>query len=608
MEPSNETLENALFSNIYNPVNTVNNKPAGFDQEAENTKVSRLNASPGTNKKTGPSLVLKVMAGDRVQINTWSFYNTAAQLPSSGTNLATELLSILPGAIIGNSGGKLEATNMSSVGGALSPNLLQFLNGNRPYDNNRPRAYLNWILFDEQFNYVSSNSGVMQVQSGTEKQPLVAPEQLVSKNGYLFVYVSNESPQDVYFDDLTVRHITGPLVEEKSYYPFGLVMGAISSRAVLKAKTAYAYNAGSEWEENGVEYYHTFFRKYDAQIGRFTGVDILSEKYLNYSPYQYSENNPILISDPTGAASDFVNPAQFKDAKSLINYVMENGVNSFEHQFTRWLFFGSLDSSPANGGGGTFSDMQIQFGDIMERGSKKNGQTGFWINVSGFRYDRNEDKDENGNNVITLNTVMVGRVFISDQTLWSTAMEWGETHRDAYFHFMGSVEKFDAMFDKNYSLYRDRLTKGAPLTQSGDRNSYTESLSKLAAHHARYLDGKRFEAVFLGSMAGSALAASASPLIMSAASGLGRGVLSLGGRIGDAYYNFGANTYILLNQSRNTLGTALAMYFGPMTTTHQRLMTWANSTFNPITYEAISALLDYYDTAQGYLPILPKLY
>ncbi|HRF18325.1 MAG TPA: hypothetical protein PK977_09155, partial [Chitinophagaceae bacterium] len=106
------------------PINTVNNKPAGFDQEAENTKVSRLNASPGTNKKTGPSLVLKVMAGDRVQINTWSFYNTAAQQPSSGTNLATELLSILPGAIIGNSGGKLEAANISSVGGALSPNLL----------------------------------------------------------------------------------------------------------------------------------------------------------------------------------------------------------------------------------------------------------------------------------------------------------------------------------------------------------------------------------------------------------------------------------------------------------------------------------------------------
>jgi ssDNA-specific exonuclease RecJ len=60
-------------------------------------------------------------------------------------------------------------------------------------------------LFDEQFNFVTSNSGVMQVQPGTEKQPLIAPEQLVSKNGYLFVYVSNESPQDVYFDDFGSR-------------------------------------------------------------------------------------------------------------------------------------------------------------------------------------------------------------------------------------------------------------------------------------------------------------------------------------------------------------------------------------------------------------------
>jgi hypothetical protein len=40
---------------------------------------------------------------------------------------------------------------------------------------------LNWILFHDQMSYVASNSGVQQVQSGSTKQPLVAPFQIRSK-------------------------------------------------------------------------------------------------------------------------------------------------------------------------------------------------------------------------------------------------------------------------------------------------------------------------------------------------------------------------------------------------------------------------------------------
>ena len=69
----------------------------------------------------------------------------------------------------------------------LSPGVTQFINNDRSYDNSRPKAYLNWILFDDQINYVASNSGVVQVQSGSSKQALVAPLQTISKNGYLYV-------------------------------------------------------------------------------------------------------------------------------------------------------------------------------------------------------------------------------------------------------------------------------------------------------------------------------------------------------------------------------------------------------------------------------------
>ncbi len=41
-------------------------------------------------------------------------------------------------------------------------------------------------------------------------------------------------------------------------------------------------------------------RKYDDEIGRFTSPDPLWENYQAWSPYQYSLNNPILLSDPSG--------------------------------------------------------------------------------------------------------------------------------------------------------------------------------------------------------------------------------------------------------------------------------------------------------------------
>jgi RHS repeat-associated protein len=58
---------------------------------------------------------------------------------------------------------------------------------------------------------------------------------------------------------------------------------------------------------SGLELYDMNARHYDQQIGRFTGIDILSESFYQWNPYSYSYNNPVRFFDKTGlSADDFV--------------------------------------------------------------------------------------------------------------------------------------------------------------------------------------------------------------------------------------------------------------------------------------------------------------
>ena len=53
-------------------------------------------------------------------------------------------------------------------------------------------------------------------------------------------------------------------------------------------------------------FYETDFRRYDPQLGRLTGIDLMAEKLASISPYQYAFNNPIILNDPTGLAPNYI--------------------------------------------------------------------------------------------------------------------------------------------------------------------------------------------------------------------------------------------------------------------------------------------------------------
>jgi RHS repeat-associated protein len=122
-------------------------------------------------------------------------------------------------------------------------------------------------------------------------QTMAQDRMVVKENRFLYIYTSNESPQDVFFDNVILDHITGPVLEETHYYPFGLTMSGISSKAPGKLENKNEKFQGQPLDDElELNWYGFKWRNHDPQIGRFIQVDPLSDKYVHNSTYAFSEN------------------------------------------------------------------------------------------------------------------------------------------------------------------------------------------------------------------------------------------------------------------------------------------------------------------------------
>jgi RHS repeat-associated protein len=78
------------------------------------------------------------------------------------------------------------------------------------------------------------------------------------------------------------------------------------------------YFTGHEKESDLAEgIYTTEYRLYDTRVGRWLSVDPLFEKYVGMSPYNYCMLNPVMMVDPDGRETEYIEENLDEDDKKF---------------------------------------------------------------------------------------------------------------------------------------------------------------------------------------------------------------------------------------------------------------------------------------------------
>ncbi len=241
------------------------------------------------NRIVGPAISLAVNNGDVVDMSVYAKYD-------NNTNNNPAAVSGLVAALTGSFGitSTGETANIYTAIDDAITGTAAFTGGS----SNLPRAYLAYLLFDQ--TYTLKDHGHFQVTSNSEgigaNHDLLSLTANVTENGFIYIYVINESAVDVnvFFDDFSINHEGLSLIRTADYYPFGSVM----RQELLNEENPYRFGYQGQFAEKDDETGLNSFelRMYDPLVGKWLSTDPFGEFW---SPYLAMGNNPGLF-DPTG--------------------------------------------------------------------------------------------------------------------------------------------------------------------------------------------------------------------------------------------------------------------------------------------------------------------
>jgi RHS repeat-associated protein len=228
-------------------------------------------------------------------------------------------------------------------------------------DTTLPKAYLNYLMFDEGFNMLPDLSGAIQVEQANAWQNLDVPQFEIPQNGYLYIFTSNQSQTTVSTDNLYLYHWQSRLLEEFNYYPFGLTFEVTHAQNLQGSDVRYNSQSieRNEFTDNanakfGLNWYDFMARSYDVQLGRWMQPDPAMQ---HASPYLAMANNPTSFTDPLGLTAqdhigiDLATGREVVRAKStgkdVYTSVIATGRDTWESQgiLDNYIPFGKVASS-----------------------------------------------------------------------------------------------------------------------------------------------------------------------------------------------------------------------------------------------------------------------
>jgi RHS repeat-associated protein len=237
---------------------------------------------------------LKVYPGDTVRATAYArvLDNSTEDISDLFTTLASGFSGAFANTTLGIEGQATSISDLvypaSGTGGLLD----------KDDSDATPKLYLNLLYFDKDMNFITGDYARTSAGATSAFEEL-SLEVLVPQEGYVLIYVSNEEEQAniAYFDDVSIEHNHSAVIQEESYYPFGMSQHYSYQRDLSKDQR-FGYN-GVEFNDI-FQVYETLFRGYDPTLGRFMQVDPLADFMPGISPYSFGFNNPISYGDPAG--------------------------------------------------------------------------------------------------------------------------------------------------------------------------------------------------------------------------------------------------------------------------------------------------------------------
>ncbi len=369
METSRTAIEQA-FS--YSAV-VASGQAQGWTNSRIGSYITKLNK---TGVKLGPNTLLKVMAGDVISAKCDYFYNETPSNIVEPTTVLAPILNGLVSVIVSSSTLTNAVKDQVAAGDIITPNINTDLaaivapNSDNGYWDPLPKAYLTILFFDERFNFVEGLYRRVS-QAGDGADPIPLPDNKAPKNGYVYVYVSNESDKPVYFDNLEVVHTRGRLIEENHYYPFGLKIATISSIKAGDAlndgelKNKHQYQGDYSEFDDDLGWNDFALRSYDPQIGRW----LQNDPYDEFSSgYVGMGNDPVNSVDPTGGSVDDWFKRLNEDGSLVYQYFPGMGNGDFVGEGWEWAGDEKKQIKSTSNGNVTFdSDGYVSLSEVSIR-------------------------------------------------------------------------------------------------------------------------------------------------------------------------------------------------------------------------------------------------